>query len=137
MHDVGECMGPEHDFNRKTSMARAPRQTSEPRSNSGIRHEPGVPFSMPSKIGELGAIGMPMAILANAGTATARYVTDFPVGELLTERERLPARLCEIITSVDERGRLSALARQYAERYLGQDKFRHEVLDGLRSAAFD
>jgi hypothetical protein len=91
----------------------------------------------PSNIGELGAIGMPMVILAAAGTATARYVTDFRVGELLTERERFPARLCEIITGVDERARLSASARQYAERYLGQERFRREVLDGLRSAAFD
>jgi hypothetical protein len=94
-------------------------------------------FSVPSKIGEMGAIGMPMVILAAADSATARYVTDFRVGELLTERERCPARLCEIITSVDERARLSASARQYAERYLGQDKFRREILDGLRSAAFD
>jgi len=94
-------------------------------------------FSVPSKIGEMGAIGMPMVILAAADSATARYVTDFRVGELLTERERCPARLCEIITSVDERARLSMSARQYAARYLGQDKFRRKILDGLRSAAFD
>jgi hypothetical protein len=94
-------------------------------------------FSVPSKIGELGAIGMPMVILAAADSATARYVTDFRVGELLTESERWPERLREIITSVDERARLSMSARQYAERYLSQDKFRRKILDGLSSASSD
>ena len=76
----------------------------------------------PSKIGELGAIGMPMVIPTAAGTTTARYVPDFRTGELLTERERRPARLCEIITSVDKRTRLSASAANMLSAILSRSR---------------
>jgi hypothetical protein len=96
-------------------------------------------FSLPSKLGELAAIGMPMVILAGSRTATTRYVTEFRIGELLTElgQDHWSIRLCEIISNVCERARLSASARNYAERHLDQDKFRNEIFEELRSAAFE
>jgi hypothetical protein len=91
-------------------------------------------FSVPSKMGDLAAVGVPVVIFAGSRTATARYVAEYPVGELLTElgRELWPTRLCEIITNAAERSKLSVLARSYAERHLGQNKVRGEILDALR-----
>ena len=96
-------------------------------------------FSVPSKIGELAATGVPMVIISGSTTATARYATEFLVGELLTElgRDRWSARLCEIISSARERARLSALAHNYAERYLNEDQFRSRIFVELRRVAFE
>jgi hypothetical protein len=95
-------------------------------------------FSVPSKMGEFAAIGTPMVVLAGNQTATARYVTEYGVGELLTELRQncWSKRVCEIIQSAGERTRLSASARQYADQYLDQKKFRNELFEELRRAAF-
>jgi hypothetical protein len=95
-------------------------------------------FSVPSKIGEFAAIGMPMVVLAGSRTATARYVTEYGVSELLTEltQNRWSMRVCEIIRSADERARLSTAARQYADQYLSHNKFRNKILEDLKRAAF-
>jgi hypothetical protein len=95
-------------------------------------------FSVPSKMGELAAIGMPMVVLAGSQTATARYVTEYGVGELLTELRQncWSMRVCEIIQSAGERAQLSASARHYADQYLNQNKFRNEIFEELRRVAF-
>jgi hypothetical protein len=95
-------------------------------------------FSVPSKIGDLAAIGIPMVVIAGSRTATARHVTEYGVGELLTELRPScwSLRLCEIIRSADERARLSTAALQYADRYLSENKFRNQILEDLRRAAF-
>jgi hypothetical protein len=94
-------------------------------------------FSVPSKMGEFAAIGVPMVILAGSQTATARYVVEFGVGELLTEsgKDSWSTRVCEIIQSTGERARLSALARQYAVHHLDQNKVRRELFEELRRVA--
>ena len=96
-------------------------------------------YSVPSKIGELAAIGMPMVIISASMTATTRYATDFAVGELFTELrpDRWSARLCEIINSTRERAGLSALACNYAARHLDQDEFRNEIFAELKRVAFE
>jgi hypothetical protein len=94
-------------------------------------------YSVPSKIGELAAIGIPMIIISGSMSATTRYANDFAVGEVFTElrQDLWSARLCEIINSIGERARLSALARNYAERCLDQDQFRSEVFAELKRVA--
>jgi hypothetical protein len=78
-----------------------------------------------------------MVILAGSQTATARYVVEFGVGELLTEsgKDSWSTRVCEIIQSTGERARLSALARQYAVHHLDQNKVRRELFEELRRVA--
>jgi hypothetical protein len=95
-------------------------------------------FSVPSKIGDLAAIGIPMVVIAGSLTATARHVTEYGVSELLTELTQncWSTRVCEIIRSADERARLSTAALQYADQYLSQNKFRNQILEDLRRAAF-
>jgi len=95
-------------------------------------------FSVPSKIGDLAAIGVPMVVIAGSRTATARHVTEYDVSELLTEltQNGWSMRVCEIIRGVDERARLSTAALQYADQYLSQNKFRNQILEDLRRAAF-
>jgi hypothetical protein len=96
-------------------------------------------FSVPSKIGDLAAIGIPMVVIAGSRTATARHVTEYDVSELLTELTAScwSMRVCEIIRSADERARLSAAALQYADQYLSQNKFKNKILEDLRRATFE
>jgi hypothetical protein len=95
-------------------------------------------FSVPSKIGDLAAIGIPMVVIAGSRTATARHVTEYGVSELLTELTPScwSVRVCEIIRSADERARLSTAALRYADQYLSQNKFRNQILEDLRRVAF-
>lgn len=94
-------------------------------------------FSIPSKLGEFAAAGVPSILLAHRETAAAKYVTAFDIGLVLTNDNRRdwPKLVCDVILDNDKRRRLSEQARHYAVRYLEGTRYREHLIGRLTALA--
>ena len=89
-------------------------------------------FSVPSKMGELAAAGLPMVVLAHSSSATAKYVLSYNIGYVLTELiPNWPETLLSIVRDVNARTNLSVNARKYAEIYLDENRYRSKIIDDI------
>lgn len=86
-------------------------------------------YSLPSRISELAALGIPMFVLASPDTATAGYVrrTQIALCETPSNLEACKAKLIAFIQTSKMREEFSQRARHYAEQNLDIKVYREEL----------
>jgi hypothetical protein len=89
-------------------------------------------FSVPSKLGELAAAGLPIVVVAHSSSATAQHVLSYKIGCVLTELiPDWPETLVSIVSDVNARTKLSVNARKYAEDYLDDNRYRSKIINDI------
>jgi hypothetical protein len=94
-------------------------------------------YSIPSRIGDLASVGLPIAVIAPEGSATANYVKSFGMAELITDASSTSVdRLLGLAVDLPRRRALSDSAMSYAEKYLGPAGYLDAVFADIESCVF-
>jgi glycosyltransferase involved in cell wall biosynthesis len=86
-------------------------------------------YSLPSRMTEFSAVGIPMFFAASPDSATASYLRKTGIGvcETLADLNLFQKRLKEFVENQSEREMVGKKARQYAVDYLDIEKFQDEL----------
>jgi glycosyltransferase involved in cell wall biosynthesis len=94
-------------------------------------------FSLPSRITEIAAAGLPVFLAASPDTETARYVEEHGIGVVATpaDKERFRETLLTFIQDRDLRAECGRRARALAEREFDIDRYRNFLYGKLAEHA--